>query len=152
MRHLLAVLTSLRCATTRSIVAVLVVAVGLGLGAASVSSAGKKAQRPSAAGGAQAKVGREVVSLRTKSSKTFLRKDGQRVARVYGGAVHFKNAKGRWQNIDTQLRRSDGRLLNRTNGFSSSLPADIGRDSFRIRRGRWWVGFSVRGDRGEQAA
>ena len=132
--------------------AVLVVALTAALvtGSAAVAPAGKRDKRSGAA--SAPKKQREIMSARTRSSKTYLREDGQRVARVYGGAVHFKNAKGRWQNIDTQLRRSDGRLLNRTTGFSSSLPSDIGRDSFRIRRGKWWVGFSVRGARGTAQA
>lgn len=104
--------------------------------------------KPSAAverGPAPRPPGQEIVGLRTANSKTFARTDGRRVVRVSSGRVHFRNARGRWQDVDTRLRRAHGRLLNRTNGFSTSLPERLGTDTVRVRRGRWSMAFRLRG-------
>ena len=123
-----------------------------GRAAKAVPASAKKAQRAVAVTRAdrqRSKPVRELRSLRTRDSKTFETADGRRLARVYGTTAHFKNPKGTWQDVDTRLRRAHGRLLNRTTGFSTSLPEDIGTDSFRVRRGKWSVGFSVRGAQGK---
>lgn len=120
--------------------------------AKAVPASAKKAQRAVAvirADRQRSRPVRELRSLRTRDSKTFETADGRRLARVYGTSAHFRNPKGKWQDVDTRLRRAHGRLLNRTTGFSTSLPEDIGADSFRVRRGKWSVGFSVRGAQGK---
>jgi RHS repeat-associated protein len=93
------------------------------------------------------RVGREIVSLRTRTSKTFVGRDGGKVARLYGGPVHYRDASGRWREIDTRLQRAGGRLLSRRNSFSTSLPLDLGGDTVRVRNGRDWLAFSLRGAR-----
>jgi len=111
--------------------------------------AGERGQRQPAAARALRGVGREVASLRTRTSKTFATRGGGLVARVSTGSVHFRNRRGQWQQIDNRLRRQGGRLLNGANRYSTSLPLDLGRDSVRVRRGRLGVGFRLRGARGQ---
>lgn len=110
------------------------------------------AKRLRAAMRAEQRVGRELVSLRTRTAKTFVGKNGERVARLYSGPVHYRGAGGRWRDIDTRLVVRDGRLLNRTNSFSTSLPQELGKDTVRVRKGKWWLAFGLRGARGSAAS
>lgn len=119
------------------------VALGVTLASADARSSGSSPQKPPGSA-----VGRELTELRTATSKTFAGRNGQRTVRVSSGRVHFRNARGKWQNVDTNLRRAHGRLLNRTTGFSTSLPLDLAKDSVRVRRGKWSVGFTLRGAKG----
>ncbi|HEX8085061.1 MAG TPA: DNRLRE domain-containing protein [Solirubrobacteraceae bacterium] len=91
------------------------------------------------------RVGHEVVRLRTRTSKTFVGRDGEKVARLYTSPVHYRDAAGRWRDIDTRLQELHGRLLNRRNSFSTSLPLRLGDDTVRVRKGRWWLAFDLRG-------
>jgi RHS repeat-associated protein len=112
----------------------------------------ERAQRAQATVGAEQRVGRELVALRTRTSKTFVGRNGERVARLYSGSVHYRDAGGRWRDIDTRFVRRDGRLLNRTNSFSTSLPQELGKDTVRVRKGKQWLAFSLRGARGSATA
>jgi RHS repeat-associated protein len=91
---------------------------------------------------------RELRDLRTRTSRTYVRPGGGRVARISAASLHFKNRRGRWQPIDSRLRRSKSRFLNRANRYSTALPADIAKGAVRVRQGRWWLGFRLRGARG----
>src|SRR5687767_7101092 len=55
------------------------------------------------------RVGRELPELRSRTSKTFVGRNGRRVARVYAGPVHFRDSAGRWQDIDSRLKRQGSR-------------------------------------------
>lgn len=129
----------------RSLLAVFALALAVLLGVSLTPAQAAKAPVKQQAG---ERLGREVVSLRTAGSKTFGTARGRRVTRVYAGPVHFRDGKGRWRDIDTTLRPVHGRYLNRTNRFSASLPGDIGKDSFRVRRGSAWLSFALREARG----
>jgi RHS repeat-associated protein len=98
------------------------------------------------------KVGRELVAQRTRTSKTFVGLDGEKVVRLYASSLHYRDARGHWRAIDTRLQRLNGRLLNRRNNFSTSLPLELGADSVRVRKGKWWLAFSLRGGHGQAAA
>lgn len=141
-------------------VAALLSMIALGLPAASGQGRTVKSA-PAAAKGTPAKVrrdlgvaartrrvGRELVGLRTRTSKTFVSPRGGRIARLYATPVHFQGRRGGWQTIDSRLRRAGARWINRANRYSVALPADIGRGAVRVRRGPRWVQFSLRGARG----
>ena len=98
-----------------------------------------------------ARPARELVSLRTRTSKTFMGRDGQRVTRLYAGSVHYRDARGAWREIDPRLQRLHGRLLSRRNRFSTSVPSELGADTVRVRKGRWWMAFALRGAQGSAA-
>ena len=120
--------------------------------AKAASSMPAKAKRARAIGRAEVRASRpkrEIVGLRTRTSKTFETRSGERVARLYSGAVHFRDKRGRWRDIDSRLRRSGGRLLSQGNSFHTSLPSDIARDSVRVRRGAYGVSLKLRGARGQ---
>jgi RHS repeat-associated protein len=111
----------------------------------SVSRAkGQRAERRSAARG----LGREIVSLRTRSSRTFVDRRGGRTVRIAADSLHVRGRQGRWASIDSRLVRRGGRLLNRANRYSTSLPLDLGSGRVRVRRGARWIDFRLRGARG----
>jgi hypothetical protein len=68
----------------------------------------------------------EVPERRTANSKTFATdRAGVFVTETANEPVHFQDAKGRWQDIDTDLvAGSNGRTRNKANAFSVSLAAD----------------------------
>jgi hypothetical protein len=47
----------------------------------------------------------ELPALRTRRSRTFLGADGRRVLRIWPGAIHFRDSRGRWSTIDRRVRR-----------------------------------------------
>ncbi len=49
----------------------------------------------------------EVVERRTERSKTVVTEDGRNETQFYDVPVHFKDAKGKWQKIDTKVVPSD---------------------------------------------
>lgn len=51
--------------------------------------------------------GREVKEKRTRSSKTYALGNGLYQAVVYPEAVHFRNDKGEWEDIDHSLNTED---------------------------------------------
>jgi RHS repeat-associated protein len=138
-----------RSLTLVGLAVVAVAAVPLGADAARGEAArATAAKRLQTAMRSEQRVGRELVGLRTRTSKTFVGQHGERVARLYAGSVHYRDTGGRWREIDTRLQRLHGRLLNRRNNFSTSLPLELGADTVRVRRGRWWLGFALRGAHG----
>lgn len=109
------------------------------------AAAKSKASRPAMQA---SRVGRELVGLRTRTSKTFVGRNGGRVARLYATPVHFKSRGRRWKTIDSRLRRVGSRLINRANRYSVAMPVDIGRGAVRVRRDSRWVQFTLRKARG----
>ncbi|MGI8808327.1 MAG: hypothetical protein ACR2KK_10875, partial [Acidimicrobiales bacterium] len=69
------------------------------------------------------KAGEELVDRRTATSKTFVGDEpGQVRTALYEAPVHFKNAQGRWVDIDTTLGTSkDGRRSSGANVFDLSI-------------------------------
>ncbi|HEX2087294.1 MAG TPA: DNRLRE domain-containing protein [Solirubrobacteraceae bacterium] len=134
-------------------VSLAVLLLGLAVAVPAAGGAGSKAPSQAsklqkAALRAEQRPGRELVALRTRTTKTFAGRRGERTMRLYTGSVHYRDRGGRWREIDTRLQRLHGRLLNRRNNFSTSLPLELGRDTVRVRKGRWWVGFALRGASG----
>ncbi len=132
------------------VAAVAVAAVGavVSLPAQAREEAGRRASAAGVKRPRLPRIGREIVALRTRSSKTFAGPGGARIARLWATPVHVRDRAGRWQAIDSRLRRAGGRFLNRANRYSVAMPADIGRGAVRVRRGRLWTQFSLRGARG----
>ncbi|MGH9224174.1 MAG: GDSL-type esterase/lipase family protein [Acidimicrobiales bacterium] len=98
---------------------------------------------------AQAKPGEELVDRRTASSKTFAGdQPGQLRTELYDGPVHFKDAQGRWADIDeTLVAAKDGRRHAAANAFdlslaSSSTDAAVARLAIDDKHS---VGFSLDG-------
>lgn len=73
-----------------------------------------------------AKQGAELVDRRTANTKTFATdRPGAFVTESSAAPVHYRDAKGRWQDIDTTLRLAkDGRLHSKATGFDLSVATD----------------------------
>lgn len=91
------------------------------------------------------RTGREIVSLRTRTSRTFVGERGARLTRVSPVSLHTRDAKGRWQTIDSRLVRSGAGFVNRRGRYSTRLPLRLGKAPVRVRRGPRWVDFRLRG-------
>ncbi|MGZ4134931.1 MAG: hypothetical protein ACXVPC_07195, partial [Tumebacillaceae bacterium] len=65
----------------------------------------------------------EIVEARTENSKRFLNPDGTYTEKIYNAPVHYKDASGKWANIDSTLETdSNGKSHNKANRFSIDLP------------------------------
>ncbi|MGH9227012.1 MAG: hypothetical protein ACRD2W_25270 [Acidimicrobiales bacterium] len=98
---------------------------------------------------APAKPGQELVDKRTATSKTFVGdQPGQLKTTLYPDPVHFKDAQGRWVDIDPALGPSqNGRRSDKANAFDLSL-ADSSTDAAVARLAvddKHSVGFSLDG-------
>jgi hypothetical protein len=71
----------------------------------------------------------ELPSLRTETAKFFRMPDGSHVAEVYPGPIHYRDAQGYWQDIDTTLVPSTApgfAWQNRAGSFSARFAASAG--------------------------
>src|SRR5215469_1582083 len=84
---------------------------------------------------------RELTSMRSESSRTFVLSDGRRQAVISAGPVNYRDAAGRWEPIDTTVVRSPraGWLFdNTTNVFGSLFSSDPARlVRFELPAGGW---------------
>ena len=101
------------------------------------------------AGGVE--LGTEVPGLRTRTSRTFSDGAGGLVARVFAESVHYRDAQGRWAEIDNGLRRSGKVFTNAANRFRVELPASLQSGPVRLVDGSSWAELSLRGARGSAA-
>ena len=65
--------------------------------------------------------GKEVKSKRTRSSKTYSLGNGLYQAVIYPEAVHYRNEKGEWEDIDHTLTQADGSLCDHSGDLSVDL-------------------------------
>jgi len=64
---------------------------------------------------------KEVESLRTESSKTFLNPDNSLTTYSYSGPIHYQDAFSKWQEIDNSLIFVNGFYQNKANSFKVSF-------------------------------
>jgi len=86
----------------------------------------------------------QMPSLRTRTSRTYKRPDGSRIARVFSGSVNYRDPAGTWRPIDTVLHTDGDRLENGANAFDLSLPTKLG-DPVRVTNEGMWVEFGIEG-------
>jgi len=69
----------------------------------------------------------EIISKRTRYSKTFLNPDGTKTYEAYLTPIHFKNEKGEWEDIDDTVVFSKDRNFfeNKANSFKVKIPREI---------------------------
>src|SRR4051794_17767174 len=92
--------------------------------------------------------GKNVTGLWTRDSRTYQTPGGQMVARLFAGAVNYKNTHGRWVPIRNQLVDIGGGVhRNTANAFFAQLPGELGKP-VRFSAGGDWVAFSLRGAQG----
>jgi RHS repeat-associated protein len=140
-----------RAATAISTLAVLAGVLGvLLLGSAGTSPAGAQAspgERPSAADSPS----EEVLSLRTRTSRTYRLPDGSHRAVISAGSVNFRDASGKWVPIDDSLvasSRPGYAYENRANRYTVLLPADLASAPVRVEHGHAWVSIALLGAKG----
>jgi RHS repeat-associated protein len=95
--------------------------------------------------------GQEDYDARTAFSNTFEKADGSRVTRVFSDPVNFLDDVGRWQPIDTSLKREDGVIRTSATGYSMTLPASLASGRVTLQQGQHWISVSPRGGRDASA-
>ncbi|MDQ0156471.1 DNRLRE domain-containing protein [Robertmurraya andreesenii] len=73
------------------------------------------------------KVRKEVENLRTENSKTFLNEDGTYTAEIAQSPIHYKDAKGKWKEIDNTLVdvQDKAAVENKSNKFKVKIEKEI---------------------------
>ena len=86
----------------------------------------------------------ELVEKRTKNAKHFDNGNGSFTA-VTGNTYHYKDASGKWQDIDLVIKPASGQgfaFKNETNEFKSYFPAVAGNSPLQMKLGQtvfnWW--------------
>jgi RHS repeat-associated protein len=69
--------------------------------------------------------GEEVVSLRTRHSRTFVTKEGTYRRETALSPLNFRDASGQWQPIDSTLVPAPGGFVNKASDVRVHLPADL---------------------------
>ncbi len=102
--------------------------------------------------------GAEVVSLRTRTSRTFAPKPAAHTKGaqsspgttlvVAPGSLNFQDAKGVWQPIDNALVANGGAATNKANRYTVTLPADLGSAPVRVAFGGASVEMTLVGAKG----
>ena len=65
--------------------------------------------------------GRELKSRRTRSSKTYSLGNGLYQAVIYPDAIHYRNEKGEWEDIDHSLTKENGSLCDHSGDLAVTL-------------------------------
>lgn len=125
------------------------VAAGSGGGLASGQESAPEPQSPPSTASPGGPVpGQEIVAERTRTSRTFAAEHGAMRSRFYADDVNFKDAAGRWQEIDNALTASDQAgygYRNAANSWTVDLPARLEDRPVRVREAGEWVSFALDG-------
>jgi hypothetical protein len=78
----------------------------------------------------------EVKGKRTRNAKIFLRPDGTHYAKIWAGPVHYLDADGKWQEIDSNLVADAGRHHNTANDLALSIADDASEQNLVAVSGR----------------
>ncbi|MGI8689193.1 MAG: hypothetical protein ACR2M3_11500 [Thermomicrobiales bacterium] len=102
--------------------------------------------------------GIEVVSLRTRTSRTFAPKPAAHTKGaqsspgttliVAPGSLNFQDSTGAWQPIDNALVANGGAATNKANRYTVILPADLGSAPVRVASGGLSVEMTLVGAKG----
>jgi RHS repeat-associated protein len=98
--------------------------------------------------------GRELLDLRTRTSRTYQRNDGSRLSVISAGPTNYRDAQGQWRPIENQLEPSTTPGYaheNGANAYELRLPGDLGARPVRVAAGGAWVSFELEGARGAGA-
>jgi RHS repeat-associated protein len=93
----------------------------------------------------------EVLSMRSRTSRTYLRPDGAYRAVISPGSMNYRDGNGVWQPIDNRLVASTSpgyAYENRANRYRLSLPFDLALAPVRVEAEGAWVSFSLVGASG----
>jgi RHS repeat-associated protein len=90
----------------------------------------------------------EIVSMRTRTSRTYAQRDGTYRAVISPGSLNYRGADGAWQAIDNRLVASTSpgyAYENRANRYRLSLPFDLALAPVRVEAEGAWLSFSLVG-------
>jgi len=93
---------------------------------------------------------KELVALRTRTSRTYVSRHGHET-QVFPGPIHYQDATGAWQPIDNTLVPAPGPAggyQNSANDHTVHLPSDLGNAPVQVTQGSAAVGFSLVGAHG----
>jgi RHS repeat-associated protein len=91
---------------------------------------------------------RELESSRTAESSTYLMSDGSLRAEIYEQAIHFRNASGKWQDIDASLVPSGttGMVHTKSSAYDETIAsADVTDTPVSVTHGDWSLGLRLLG-------
>jgi RHS repeat-associated protein len=97
----------------------------------------------------------EIPALRSRSSRTYVNRNGSMVTRLYGESVNYRDPAGAWKPIENHLVDSPSQgfaFENAANRYSVLLPGDAGERPVRMQSDGAWVDFQLRGATGAGAA
>jgi YD repeat-containing protein len=143
---------SARVAVVVSVAVLLALVVSLaGMSAASTPGASPAAPDHSVSQSPTAtprRLGEEVMSDRTATSRTYVSDGGRRVTRVFPQPVNFREGE-RWRAIDNTLVAADkaGFVHGRANDGDALIPRDLS-EPVTVSRGAAWVRFGLRDAQG----
>jgi YD repeat-containing protein len=93
---------------------------------------------------------RELPSLRTAASDTFLESDGSRLARIYAAPVNYRAANGEWVPIDDGLQRGLAGWQPAASPVPVNLPSSLASGAVSLGAADSSVSFSLEGASGEE--
>jgi YD repeat-containing protein len=120
------------------------------LGYAALASASSKSSSVAEIPG-EVQVVRELPSLRTATSDTFLQTDGSRVARVYATPVNFRAANGEWQPIDDTLVNDANGWHTAASPVAVALPSSLTAGPVTVGSGSQNLAFQFESAAGTEA-
>lgn len=94
------------------------------------------------------KLGRELVHLRTRTSRTYVDAYGTYTARVFTGSVNYRAEDGTWRGIDNTLLRTSSGFRNKAGHYVAELPGSLARGPVAVQRDGRWVNFKLEKARG----
>lgn len=95
--------------------------------------------------------GREIASMRTANSYTFVTSDGDYQTQLFPGSVNYRAGDASWQKIDDSLVPDTApgyAYQNKANRYHLRLPASLNGAPVRIEEGGEWVSFALVGASG----
>lgn len=95
---------------------------------------------------------RELRDKRTADSSTYLMSDGSFQAKICNDAIHYKDAKGAWQDIDVSLvpAESPGVVHTRASAYDETFASDgVSANPVTVKHGDWSMSMKLLG--GEQS-
>lgn len=95
--------------------------------------------------GAAPRLVRELPLLRTRTSRTYLDAAGMSVARVFTESVNYRDEKGEWLPIDTDLVAKAGSLEMKAADYQVALPTRLGAGAVQVSQNDDSVAFSLAG-------
>lgn len=92
-------------------------------------------------------LGRDIASLRTRTTLTYRAQHGSFETHVYAESVNYRDETGAWRRIDNTLRPRGAVVTNGANRYTMTLPEKLESGAVRVADGSTWVVFEPRGVR-----